>query len=382
MFSFFLFHSFEFNYPTSSYEYYDGTEHEIIITADQAKSYNPNFIVFYEYDDDATFNYTTDLTCQTNPDCVLKMHRIKDYHGFFAFETTLYGKVNSELYVRIGSIPTDLCINGGYVTNNPYFDIADYINQPDFLSGQVRCVGIACDECTTTITRGLKIDTLYILSKAKTFAFPGASSTTTYTSSATHGTFIVIKKAASTDPRTGMTATTTFTKTAAPSGDEICFVNTSDKDTYTKELPDPTPFRTLINTYSSTVPATWDGEYEDEPGIIIRGDDNPEIRDTHYPIQTKYIKTDVPKGRAAANITIGTVTVITILSITVINIVYSARKVTGKGEDEINEDDFDTDDDELGSFDSESEADHCDEPVAQNDIFTIECPKNHHYSKA
>ncbi|EAY23614.1 hypothetical protein TVAG_119510 [Trichomonas vaginalis G3] len=107
-----------------------------------------------------------------------------------------------------------------------------------------------------------------------------------------------------------------------------------------------TPYSTVKTTPSETdIPATpaespstyiktprWTAfpsatPYEDEydqPGY----DPNPiivEIKETHPPIQTEFVKTEVPKVKAAINIASGTALIVVIVILTVINIIRNIR---------------------------------------------------------
>lgn len=72
---------------------------------------------------------------------------------------------------------------------------------------------------------------------------------------------------------------------------------------------------------------TWNGLYADPPGVIIRGDDIPEIRETHPPIPTDFILPEVPKATKIATISTGTILIIVIVILTILNIFRSAKKL-------------------------------------------------------
>ncbi|EAY17799.1 surface antigen BspA-like [Trichomonas vaginalis G3] len=75
--------------------------------------------------------------------------------------------------------------------------------------------------------------------------------------------------------------------------------------------PKATPEPTLTPMLSPE--PTWNGRWLDPPGEIIRENDVPEIRETHPPLQTKYLKTNVPKKTAIVNISTGTILIVIIL---------------------------------------------------------------------
>lgn len=60
----------------------------------------------------------------------------------------------------------------------------------------------------------------------------------------------------------------------------------------------PSRFFLPVNTPDTS----WNGEWDDENNIIIRGDDIPMIKKTQPPLQTDYVKTEVPKVVIVVNI--------------------------------------------------------------------------------
>jgi hypothetical protein len=73
--------------------------------------------------------------------------------------------------------------------------------------------------------------------------------------------------------------------------------------------------------------------------------DIPIIRDTHYPLQTEYVKTSVSSVAAAANVGVGTVVVAIVIVVSVYNFIHSAKKLkkllnNGKYDADINSDEF------------------------------------------
>jgi hypothetical protein len=92
---------------------------------------------------------------------------------------------------------------------------------------------------------------------------------------------------------------------------------------------------------------TWNGEWADEPGFIIKDDnDFPIIRETHYPLQTDYIRTSTPTIVIITNISIGAIVMTAVLIISVYNFINSAQKLKdllGNGVNdgiEVNSDEF------------------------------------------
>jgi hypothetical protein len=73
--------------------------------------------------------------------------------------------------------------------------------------------------------------------------------------------------------------------------------------------------------------AIWNGEWDDELGVITKDDDIPIIREFHYPLQTEYVKTSVPSVIFATNVTIGTVVIAIVIVISVYNFRDSVRKL-------------------------------------------------------
>ncbi|EAY18932.1 hypothetical protein TVAG_146750 [Trichomonas vaginalis G3] len=95
-------------------------------------------------------------------------------------------------------------------------------------------------------------------------------------------------------------------------------------ETESKSSPNPLiPVRTI----ETTPEATWDGQYDDPPNVIIRGDDIPEIHETHPPIQTNFIKTDVPKKTTYVNVSVGTILIVVVVTLTVVNVVRSYKRI-------------------------------------------------------
>lgn len=97
--------------------------------------------------------------------------------------------------------------------------------------------------------------------------------------------------------------------------------------------PDQTPI--------STPDATWEGDWDDPPNVIIRGDDIPMIHETHPPVQTEYIKTEVPKVVKFVNVSCGTGIIIAIVALTLFNILRTARRIKLQGAEFASNDSFD-----------------------------------------
>ncbi|EAY04519.1 hypothetical protein TVAG_453370 [Trichomonas vaginalis G3] len=85
--------------------------------------------------------------------------------------------------------------------------------------------------------------------------------------------------------------------------------------------------RMFDSTPFMTPDETWDGGWNDPPNVIVRGNDVPEIHETHPPIQTKYIKTNVPKVTKIINVTAGTGVIVVVVVLTVINIVRTFHRI-------------------------------------------------------
>ncbi|EAY06910.1 serine/threonine-protein kinase C, putative [Trichomonas vaginalis G3] len=126
--------------------------------------------------------------------------------------------------------------------------------------------------------------------------------------------------------------------------------------THTPATPNPeTPIPETPNnpqkspdTYSPTPDATWDGEYDDPPNVLIRGNDIPQIFDSHPPIQTNYVKTPPPKEVVVISISSATIIAIAGISLSVFNAVRSAKLV----KDIVNGVDVEGDDNDDFSFES------------------------------
>ena len=86
---------------------------------------------------------------------------------------------------------------------------------------------------------------------------------------------------------------------------------------------------TFINT--ATFKPTVEGwEYEDLIDIIERGNDFPIIQETHPPIQTKYVKTELPLINQVVGIATGVILIMAILVLSVINFIRSAVKISAR----------------------------------------------------
>jgi hypothetical protein len=115
--------------------------------------------------------------------------------------------------------------------------------------------------------------------------------------------------------------------------------------------PDPTDIPTDLsimqpspNLEYTPIP-TWNGEWAEEPIVIINEDDIPIIKEAHYPLQTEYFMTSVPPVTAAANISIGATIIAVIIGISVYNFLRSGQILkmllnNGKYDIEVNSDEF------------------------------------------
>lgn len=110
----------------------------------------------------------------------------------------------------------------------------------------------------------------------------------------------------------------------------------------TLEPPKPSsPTVQIQSTPEDTPDATWEGDWDDPPGVIIRGNDIPEIQETHPPIQTNYIKTEVPKVTKFINVSCGTGVIVAIVILTVLNIARTIRRIKVHGNETFsNNDEF------------------------------------------
>lgn len=111
----------------------------------------------------------------------------------------------------------------------------------------------------------------------------------------------------------------TSTETVINEDQEISSVSTS-----TTNQPDSIDI--------ATAKPTWDGLYDDPPNIIIRGEDIPQVIERQPPLQTNYVRTDVPKGTVVINATIATILIVIISIFTIINIIRTAKNVRKKGQ--------------------------------------------------
>jgi hypothetical protein len=108
------------------------------------------------------------------------------------------------------------------------------------------------------------------------------------------------------------TSTETSTEISTETSTEILTETSTEIPTErSTETPDP----------------TWDGQWDDEPRVIILYVDAPVIRETHYPLQTEYVKTSVSSVTTAANISAGTVSIAVVIVISVYNYIHSAKRL-------------------------------------------------------
>jgi hypothetical protein len=89
---------------------------------------------------------------------------------------------------------------------------------------------------------------------------------------------------------------------------------------------------------------TWDGEWAEEPEVIIK-DDYPIIKETHYPIQTGYVLTSVPAVIVVTNISVGAIVISVVIVISVYNFIHTAKKLkkllnNGKYDADVNSEEY------------------------------------------
>ena len=80
-------------------------------------------------------------------------------------------------------------------------------------------------------------------------------------------------------------------------------------------------------TPERTPEESWDGVWLDPPNVIVRGEDVPEIKETHLPIQTNYVKKEITRVQKAVNIGIGGVFIIITVILGIINIARTYHKL-------------------------------------------------------
>lgn len=105
----------------------------------------------------------------------------------------------------------------------------------------------------------------------------------------------------------------------------------------------PWPKRTVYpGTPKPTPDQTWDGKWLDPTNVIIRGEEIPEIQETYPPLQTKYIKTAVPKAKKIVTFTTGTAAIIGVVILTIINGFRTYKKLhSNENEYECSESEWD-----------------------------------------
>lgn len=106
----------------------------------------------------------------------------------------------------------------------------------------------------------------------------------------------------------------TSTPTPNPSSKPIPTYNSISTSVY--DLPKPT----------RTPEPSWDGEWEDK-NLIVRGEDVPEIRESYPPLQTEYVKTQIPKMHKVVNISVGTIIILVVVVLTIINMAKTYAKL-------------------------------------------------------
>jgi hypothetical protein len=96
---------------------------------------------------------------------------------------------------------------------------------------------------------------------------------------------------------------------------------------------DDTPITPAPTLKDSPIP-TWDGEWAEEPEVVIKIDDFPIIRGTHYPLQTDYVRTSVSSVTAVTSISAGAVATVGIVVISLYNFISTAKKLTNAVQNE------------------------------------------------
>ena len=368
------------------------------------------FLAFYGYNDDANISYSFDTNCKYDSSCVKDTIKIKDVRGLWIFQDAFYGITYSNMRARSGSISKSTCPDGAYITNNPDFDFADFINDPTFAASKVRCFGLVCEECSSKFTSKLdSSDTLEYMQWTNSFSNISPGTEQQLTSDSSRIIFLRVTKGQSTARRESMPLNVEYTQGTKPTAYDLWRVNTSLPDS--RALPfinlkpfqpptieqvtrmtllktqEQTPRMSLLRTQQQTLEKTltktheqtpekatskteeqtsetpptlaqtpvetWDGQWEEQPGEIVKGDDIPEIRETHMPLQTEYIKTEVSVAEAATNISFGVIIIVIIIILTIINIIKTTKTLRKGKLDEIEASSIELETDDF--FDNSSE---------------------------
>lgn len=94
-----------------------------------------------------------------------------------------------------------------------------------------------------------------------------------------------------------------------------------------------TPSRTkyVPTKYIGTPPPTpaesWDGRWLDPSNVIIRGEEIPEIHETYPPLQTDYVKAEVPKVKKIVTFSTGSIIIVVVVALTIINILRTYNRI-------------------------------------------------------
>lgn len=293
------------------------------------------YMLFYDLEpgDIVKYSYTQTDTSEWDAN-TWKIATEEEKKKIFMARTPMTFKVRTHNARRISgrggyTIKERVCDSGTILTTQTHFDQDKFIKEHHFENAQRFCVYFLFKSCKATITqqnRDLMLMVRSDVGNGNINFHPGGTQTYTSTTYPLLLTFNFTSQAK--NPKVVFTI-----KDPMPSN--IPEVNVFDWDTLYR---DPTPNPTISPTFGPTMtpkPSVtakpkslpWDGEWDDPPNVIIRGNDIPQILETHPPLQTEYVKTEYPKVRVVATISTGTIIAIVVIVFTVINFFRSAKKV-------------------------------------------------------
>ena len=376
--------------------------------------YPIGILAFFDYNDDDVLQYSYDRNCQYDPNCVLENVPFSETKGLFFIKQSFFAKTDADYKVRYGTIDSTQCPDGIYITNDPSLDFGKYMNSPGFTEGETHCLIFLCKKCTATIANTLpQTDNLTFMQNYIFTEIPYMR-TKNVSSSDTFPIFLRMTKGPDQSQR-DCPVTITYRDGAPPDQEDIIDVNTNDYNQYppiggtessseeeTSSTPDEiessseeqldekqseeiippeemstsssNEYQTLASSTEShnnptiitaTPEPTWDGQWADEG--IIRGDDIPEIKETHPPLQTEYVRTPIPVVTTVTSISIGVIFAIIVIVISIVNFVRSYRTVKD-AQNPISTARYETSDDgSSDDFIGLSESDISDEYVTDSD---------------
>jgi hypothetical protein len=188
-------------------------------------------------------------------------------------------------------VATLSCPDGIIATNQVTYDLAEIINDPQFLSGKTRCYYAPCKNCSTTVTNTFANDAIYY-HESYVFNLLLYGSSKELISGGTKIILLQIIKGYSTQTRSSCPVVLSYPDGSTPSDSEIFYVDSNNESTYIiVDEPSPTPAITPAMTPAITPAMT--------PAITpaITPAVTPDITPGRTPDVTPAITPDITPGR-------------------------------------------------------------------------------------